>query len=130
MIAVDTSAIIAIAFNEPERSEFLDKILASKSALISAATLVECRIVLRARADEQSAYFIEELLRLPPFETVAVDASLAEIASNAYISFGKGSGHPAQLNFGDIFSYALAKSRDIPLLFKGKDFSQTDVLRF
>jgi ribonuclease VapC len=127
MIAVDTSVIAAIAFNEPEREAFIKRILVSKRALISAANLVEIRIVIRARCNEQAANFIEDFLRLPSFETVAVDELTANIASRAYISFGKGSGHPAQLNFGDVFSYALAKSRSIPLLFKGNDFSQTDV---
>jgi ribonuclease VapC len=127
MIAIDTSVIAAIAFNEVERDAFIQRILASKCALITATNLVEARIVVRARCNEPAAYFIEELLKLPAFETVAVDAVVADIASRAYISFGKGSGHPAQLNFGDVFSYALAKSRNIPLLFKGNDFSQTDV---
>lgn len=85
------------------------------------------RIVIRSRSNEQGAYFVEEFLKLPSFEIVAVDGSIADIASQAYVAFGKGSGHPAQLNFGDVFSYALAKAKNIPLLFKGNDFSQTDV---
>jgi ribonuclease VapC len=128
MIVVDTSVIAAIAFNEPERAQFIERILASRRALISAVTLVEARIVIRARSSEQAFYFVEELLRSPSFEVIAVDANTAEIASRAYVSFGKGSGHPAQLNFGDVFSYALAKSRNLPLLFKGADFIHTDVV--
>lgn len=124
---MDTSAIVAIALNEAERERFMQLIVASKRALISAATLVEARIVIRSRSSEQASYFIDEFLSSPPFETVNVDGTMADIASRAYVSFGKGSGHPAQLNFGDVFSYALAKSRDVPLLFKGNDFSQTDV---
>jgi ribonuclease VapC len=127
VIAVDTSAIVAIALNEAERERFMQLIVESKRALISAATLVEARIVIRSRSSEQASYFIDEFLSSPPFETVNVDSTVADIASRAYVSFGKGSGHPAQLNFGDVFSYALAKSRDVPLLFKGNDFSQTDV---
>jgi ribonuclease VapC len=127
MIAVDTSIIAAIAFNEPERELFISRILASERALISTATLIEVRIVIRSRSNEQGAYFVEEFLKLPSFEIVAVDASIADIASQAYVAFGKGSGHPAQLNFGDVFSYALAKAKSIPLLFKGNDFSHTDV---
>jgi ribonuclease VapC len=128
MIAVDTSAIVAIAFNEPERELFLSKIVSAKLALICAATLVETRIVIRAKSSHAAINFIDELLTLPTFEVVAADKHIADIASQAYVNYGKGSGHPAQLNFGDVFSYALAKSRDIPLLFKGADFSQTDVV--
>ena len=127
MIAVDTSVIVAIALNEPERELFIARILASERALISAATLVEARIVIRSRCNEQGAYFAEEFLKLPSFEIVDVDGSMANVASQAYIAFGKGSGHPAQLNFGDVFSYALARTKNIPLLFKGNDFSHTDI---
>ncbi len=111
MIAVDTSIIAAIAFNEPERELFISRILASERALINAATLVEVRIVIRSRSNERGAYFVEEFLKLPSFEIVAVDGSTADIASQAYVAFGKGSGHPDQLNFGDVFSYALAKAK-------------------
>jgi ribonuclease VapC len=127
VIAVDASAIIAIAFNEPEREEFLGYILSSKRALISAPTLVEIRIVVRARANEQASNFVDEFLSTPIFEIIPVDKAIADVATPAYVNFGKGTGHPAQLNFGDIFSYALAKSKDIPLLFKGADFGQTDI---
>jgi ribonuclease VapC len=129
MIAVDTSAIISIAFNEPERAEFLQYIFASKRALISAPTLVEIRVVVRARANEQASNFVDEFLSSAIFEIIPVDKAIADLATRAYVNFGKGTGHPAQLNFGDVFSYALAKSKDIPLLFKGNDFAQTDVRR-
>jgi ribonuclease VapC len=128
MIAVDTSAIIAIAFAEPERELFLNKILSANRALICAPSIVETRIVIRAKSNNAALNFIDELLALPIFEIVAADKLIADLAFNAYVNYGKGSGHPAQLNFGDVFSYALAKSRDIPLLFKGTDFSKTDVL--
>ncbi len=127
MIAVDTSALAAIAFDEPERDAYITRILAARRCLLSAATFVETRIVIRSRCSEPAYYFIEELLRSSSFEIVAVDAAIAEVAARAYASFGKGSGHPAQLNFGDVFSYALAKTRNVPLLFKGNDFSLTDV---
>lgn len=127
MIAVDTSAIVAIAFNEPERESFLNRILTSKRALITAPTLVEIRIVVRSRSNEQATNFMDDFLSMPIFEIVAVDKAMADSATRAYVNFGKGTGHPAQLNYGDVFSYALAKVRDIPLLFKGADFSHTDI---
>ncbi len=127
MIAVDTSAVIAIAFNEPERNSFVDYILASKRALLSAPSLVEIRIVVRSRSNEQAINFIDDFLSMPIFEIVAVDKAMADAATRAYVNFGKGTSHPAQLNYGDVFSYALAKTRDIPLLFKGEDFSKTDI---
>jgi len=127
LIAVDTSALAAIAFDEPERDAFITRILAARRCLISAATWGATRIVIRSRCSEQANYFIEELLRSSSFEIVAVDAAIADAAARAYASFGKGSGHPAQLNFGDVFSYAFAKTRSVPLLFKGNDFSLTDV---
>ena len=70
----------------------------------------------------------EHLLKRLNSRTVDVDAAQASLARDADIRFGKGTGHPAQLNFGDLFSYSLAKSRGIPLLFKGDDFAQTDIL--
>jgi ribonuclease VapC len=71
---------------------------------------------------------MDDLLRLPMFEMVAPGASETNAAYAAFVAFGKGSGHPASLNFGDLFSYALAKVRGLPLLYKGDDFAQTDVL--
>jgi ribonuclease VapC len=127
MIAVDTSAVIAIAFNGPERNAFVDYILASKRALLSAPSLVEIRIVVRSRSNEQAINFIDDFLSMPIFEIVAVDKAMADAATRAHVNFGKGTSHPPQLNHGDVFSYALAKTRDIPLLFKGEDFSKTDI---
>ena len=70
---------------------------------------------------------LDDLLRLPMFELVPPGADEAASAYAAFIAYGKGSGHPAQLNFGDLFAYALAKARGLPLLFKGDDFSHTDI---
>jgi ribonuclease VapC len=101
--------------------------LASKRALLSAPSLVEIRIVVRSRSNEQAINFIDDFLSMPIFEIVAVDKAMADAATRACVNFGKGTSHPAQLNYGDVFSYALAKTRDIPLLFKGEDFSKTDI---
>lgn len=71
---------------------------------------------------------LDDFLRLPMFEIVAPGLEEAAAAYAAFVAFGKGSGHPAALNFGDVFSYALAKVRNLPLLYKGEDFSQTDIV--
>ncbi|KGM32221.1 type II toxin-antitoxin system VapC family toxin [Inquilinus limosus] len=127
MIAVDTSAIVAIAFNEPERQAFVEAIRQADRALISTVSVVESRMVIFARRGPRAITFLDDLLRLPPFEFVAPDVAEMDAAYSAFVAFGRGSGHPAQLNFGDVFSYALAKVRGLPLLYKGDDFAQTDV---
>jgi ribonuclease VapC len=128
MIAVDTSAIVAIALNEPERLAFRDAILHAGKALISTASVLEAKMVLYGRRGHRAVVLVEDLLRLPMFEIVPPGPADLEAAYGAFVVFGKGSGHPAQLNYGDLFSYALAKVRGLPLLFKGKDFAETDIV--
>jgi ribonuclease VapC len=125
---VDTSAIFAILLSEPERIDFL-KLLAnqSKSINISAATLVEAHIVAQRNGDAGMELDLSDLLEEYDFQTIPVDVQTAYAAINAHRTFGRGSGHPAKLNFGDCFAYALAKERSEPLLFKGNDFAQTDI---
>ncbi len=84
-------------------------------------------MVVHGRRGQRGVVLMDDLLRLPAFELVAPGITEAEAAYAAFVAFGKGSGHPAALNFGDMFSYALAKVRGLPLLYKGDDFSQTDV---
>ena len=127
MIAVDTSVLIAITLGEPERDRFLNAIAHADSALVSAASVIEARIVLNRRGDEGMVAAFADVLRFPNLTVVPVDVEHADIADAAFRRFGKGTGHPAQLNFGDLFAYALAKSRGIPLLFKGEDFARTDI---
>ena len=127
MIVVDTSALVAIAFGEPERASFLDVIAASGTAWISTVTAVESRMVVHGRRGQRAVVLLDDLLRLPPFELAAPGEAEMSAAYAAFVAFGKGSGHPAALNFGDVFSYALAKVRGLPLLYKGDDFAQTDV---
>lgn len=127
MIVVDTSAIVAIALGEPERQDFVGVIGRSGKALISTVSVVEARMVVHGRRGQRAVILLNDLLRLPIFEQVAPDALEAEAAYAAFVAFGKGSGHPAGLNFGDVFSYALAKMRGLPLLHKGTDFAQTDI---
>ncbi len=127
MIVVDTSALIAIAFAEPERETFVGIIEASGKALISSVSVVEARMVVHGRRGHRAVVMLDDLLRLPAFELVAPGAAETDAAYAAFVAYGKGSGHPAGLNFGDVFSYALAKVRGLPLLFKGDDFAQTDI---
>ena len=129
MIVVDTSAIVAIAFGEDEREAFLSAIQSSGKALICTVSVVEARMVVQGRRGQRAVVLLDDFLRLPIFELVAPGQAEMDAAYAAFIAFGKGSGHPAGLNFGDIFSYALAKTRGLHLLFKGDDFAQTDIAR-
>jgi ribonuclease VapC len=129
VIAVDTSALIAIAFDEPERAAFVDIVRASGDALVSTVSVVEARMVVHARRGQRAVVLFDDLLRLPPFRLVAPEPAEMDAAYAAFVAFGRGSGHPAELDFGDVFSYALAKVRGIPLLFKGSDFALTDIAR-
>ena len=127
MIAVDTSAVVAIVFGEPERAAFREAILRAGKALISTASVLEVKMVAYGRRGPRAAVLVDDLLRLPMFEiTVPGPADLAA-AFAAFVAFGRGSGHPAALDFGDLFAYALAKVRNLPLLFKGADFAETDI---
>ena len=126
-MVVDTSAIVAILNDEPERRHFIDRIVAAGTRLISAATVVEAGIVIEARRGEHAGRELDLFLHRAQFEIVPVDAGQAEVARAAFRRYGKGR-HPAGLNFGDCLSYALAKVRSDELLFKGNDFPKTDVV--
>jgi ribonuclease VapC len=127
MIAVDTSAIVAIAFAEPERDAFVRAIQQTDRAVISTVSVVEARMVVHGRRGQRAVVLVDDLLRLPVFERVAPGTPEMDAAYAAFVAFGKGSGHPANLNYGDLFSYALAKVRGLPLLYKGDDFARTDI---
>ncbi len=130
MIAVDTSAIIAVYIGKPEAEIFSRRIAEEGDAVVSAGTLIELSIVtlrLSANSSELADDWLDRFLLAGAFRVEPVTLQQADIARHAYRRFGKGMGHPAQLNFGDCFSYALAKSLDIPLLFKGMDFGKTDI---
>jgi ribonuclease VapC len=128
MIVVDTSAIVAMAFGEPERDVFIRVIQQSDKALISTVSVLEARMVVHGRRGQRAVVLVDDLLRLPVFEVVSPGVAEMDAAYGAFVAFGKGSGHPAGLNFGDLFGYALAKVRGLPLLYKGNDFAQTDVV--
>ena len=127
MIAVDTSAIVAIVFGEPERMAFREAIMQARKALISTASVLEVKMVVYGRRGPRALVLVNDMLRLPMFEITPPDAADIDAAFGAFVAFGKGSGHPASLNYGDVFAYALAKVRNLPLLFKGSDFAETDI---
>jgi ribonuclease VapC len=112
---------------EPERDRFIGALAEAQDPLISAATLVEASIVMRAKTGDGGVADLDDLLTAAAVRCVAVDSVQAYLAREAFARFGKGS-LPAGLNFGDCFSYALAQATARPLLFKGEDFSRTDVL--
>ena len=125
-MVIDTSALLAIFLGEPERQLFLDLIVQSEARHISAASLLETGIVLEARRGEAAGRELDLFVLRVDIEVVPVDADQSDIARSAWRKYSKGR-HPGALNFGDCFSYALAKSLDQPLLAKGDDFSQTDI---
>jgi ribonuclease VapC len=127
-MVIDASAIGAILFNEPEAAAFEQKIADDPIRLLSAATLVEATIIIESRLGGAGSREFELWLVRAGVEVVAVDAEQADIACRGWRRFGKGR-HPASLNYGDCFTYALAVARDEPLLFKGDDFATTDVKR-
>lgn len=124
---VDTSAVLAILLGEPERRQFVELVLGDADPLLSAASYVECGAVVDARRDPVLSRRLDELLAELGVRVVELTVAEAEVARRAYRDFGRGSGHPAGLNYGDCFSYALAVARRRPLLFKGDDFGHTDV---
>jgi len=127
MIAIDSSAVAAIVFNEPERLSFIAAIGAADKVLISAVSVVEVEISVYARRGTRGVVLVDDLLSLPKFEIVPPSFADMDAAFAAYLAFGKASSHPAALNFGDVFAYALAKNRDLPLLYKGEAFARTDL---
>jgi ribonuclease VapC len=124
---LDTSAVIAILRSEPEAKEIALAIEQATHRRISAVNYVEAAAVIDGSHDPIASRRFDDLLREAEVTIEPVSENQALIARAAYRDFGKGSGHPARLNFGDCFAYALAKSRKEPLLFEGDDFNHTDV---
>lgn len=125
-MVIDTSALIAILSDEPERRPFIETIEAADVKLMSVATFVEASIVVEARYGAEGLRLFDLFVERAGIDLVDVDEEQAREARGAYSRFGKGR-HPAGLNFGDCFAYALAIGSGEPLLFTGQDFSQTDV---
>jgi ribonuclease VapC len=125
-MVIDASAIVAIAFNEPEALGFERRIADDPVRLISAATILEAAMVIESQLGQVGGSDLDLWLHKVGVEIVVVDASHADAARRAWRRFGKGR-HPAGLNFGDCFAYALARLTQEPLLFKGDDFAKTDI---
>jgi ribonuclease VapC len=125
---IDTSALIAILRDEPDAADLAQAIAQSAVCRVSAATFVEAAIVIDGSRDPVASRRFSDLLEAAEVIMEPVTEAQARIAREAYRDFGRGSGHPAQLDFGDCFAYALAKAVREPLLFKGSDFSRTDVI--
>ena len=125
-MVIDTSALMGILLHEPEAPQLALAIESAPLRLLSAANFLEASMVIEARKGPAGALALDSLLSRSGIEIIAVDHIQASIARNAWRIYGKGR-HPANLNFGDCFAYALAKVKDCPLLYKGEDFSLTDV---
>ncbi len=126
-MTIDTSAILAIMQNEPERVEFLTLLDNAPSRLTSAVSVLEAAMVLEGRRGLGAGGDLDEFLLTASIKTVAFDQDQLALARRAFLRYGKGR-HSARLNFGDCASYALAKWSGEPLLFKGRDFAATDIL--
>ncbi|HEY9868811.1 MAG TPA: type II toxin-antitoxin system VapC family toxin [Candidatus Obscuribacterales bacterium] len=124
---IDTSALMAILRDEPDAMIYADAIASASTRRVSAATFVEAAIIIDGSRDPVAAHRFDDLCLAAQITIEPVTEMQARIAREAYRDFGKGSGHPAQLNFGDCFSYALARVTGEALLFKGTDFSHTDI---
>ena len=125
-LVIDTSAIIAILFNEAEASSFFEQIREAEVVWLSSVSKVETMMVLTSRFNDLAVPKFAGFCDMLSVRIAPIDNELADLAVSAFLRFGKGR-HPAGLNFGDCFSYALAKKLDAQLLFKGNDFSRTDI---
>lgn len=125
-MVIDTSAIVAILRNEPEATRLETVLVSDPIRLVPATCVLEARMVLVSRRGEHALAEIDLLLCKIEANIISVDAELVDLATQAWLTYGKGR-HPAALNFADCFSYALAKRADEPLLFIGNDFAQTDI---
>ena len=127
MIALDTSAIVAIALGEAEAEGFTRQI-AVREALVGTPSLLESRMALTSRMHDPAG-FLDKFLEPAEIHIVEFTFAMYQVATAAFDRFGKGRGHRAKLNFGDCLAYAVAKQCDLPLLYKGDDFSHTDIRR-
>lgn len=125
-MVIDSSALLALLANEPDAEQFAEAIEAATTRCMSAASLLETATVIEARYGPAGGHKLDELLTTAQIQIEPVTMEQITIARLGFRTFGKGR-HPASLNFGDCFAYALARLLDEPLLFKGNDFSQTDV---
>ncbi|MBO6724813.1 MAG: type II toxin-antitoxin system VapC family toxin [Rhizobiaceae bacterium] len=127
MIVVDTSVLIAVLKDEHDGPALTRCMAAATARFISAGTALECGIVIGANYGDAGLDAMRELYSSLELEILHFDAEQSRMGYEAFRRYGRGSGHPAKLNFGDCFAYALAKTRNLPLLFKGDDFIHTDI---
>ncbi|MER8383395.1 type II toxin-antitoxin system VapC family toxin [Mesorhizobium sp. M0208] len=125
-MVIDTSAVVAILRSEPEAARLERALVLDPIRLVPATCVLEARMVLVSRRGEHALAEIDLWLRKIEADIIPVDSELVDLATQGWLTYGKGH-HPAALNFADCLSYALAKRADEPLLFIGKDFSQTDI---
>jgi len=125
-MVIDSSALAAILFGEPKCRQFIEAIEAADSKLISVANWLEISIIIEARTGAEGNRDLEQFIQRAGIEIVPVDLEQGRFARDAWLRFGK-SRHPAALNYGDCFAYALARDRSQTLLFKGDDFVHTDI---
>jgi ribonuclease VapC len=128
-VTLDTSAILAVLLDEPERAEFVSRIEQADRRLVSAMSVLEAAMVLEGRMGDDAGHDLDLFIRRAALEVVPFDDEQLGHARSAFRRYGKGR-HTAGLNFGDCASYALAQWSGEPLLFKGTDFAATDVPRF
>lgn len=126
-MVIDTSALLAVLLAEPEAGALVGAMAADDVRLVGAPSLVEASAVMVARKGPQGGVVLDALLQRLGIDVVEMSAQAASLARTGYNRFGKGVGSPAVLNFGDCLAYGVARSLDQPLLFKGDDFSRTDV---
>ena len=127
-VIVDSSSLVAILRDEPDAAVYTSAIENASECRISAATFLETAIVIDGSRDPIASRRLDDLLRAADIAIEPVTEAQAHIARQAYRDYGCGSGHPARLNFGDCFAYALARATGEPLLFKGDDFRHTDIM--
>jgi ribonuclease VapC len=125
-MVIDTSAVVAVLLDEPTSAQVTACIEVAELRLMSAASLLEAAIVIESRKRDAGGRELDLFLYRSEIEVVPVDQNQVEIARDGWRRFGKGRS-PAGLNYGDCFAYALAKTRQLPLLFVGHDFAQTDI---
>ncbi|WP_128290740.1 type II toxin-antitoxin system VapC family toxin [Afifella aestuarii] len=125
MIVIDTSVLAAIYLREPDGRGFFECIARSTQRILPATCVVEFLLLRRYGGDRRA--WLDRLIRTQDIRVEAFTAAMAAVAAEAAEKYGRGSGHPAELNFGDCLSYAIAKHLGAPLLYKGGDFSHTDI---
>ena len=127
MIVLDSSVLVGIIKGEQDSGEHLE-LIATEQCIIGAPTLVEARAWCAMNLKARSSRWLEDFISEESVSIVPFSREMADIASRAFVAFGKASGHPAKLNFGDSMAYAVAMAMRAPLLFKGQDFGRTDVM--